>query len=100
MELFRAAEAKQPGAFGPYLSQSLSILGDRLQDTGDWKAAIPAYAEAVQLLRPYAEQYPQVFRDQLVRYAQKYANACDKGGVQADQEIISLIKTNVFKGWK
>lgn len=58
VDLYRWLKAASPARYEPDLARSISVISDRLEEQGQTNAAIAATGEALQLMRPYAEHYP------------------------------------------
>lgn len=58
VELYRRLAAQAPARFEPYLTTSLSVMGDRFEKAGSIRDAIDVAEEAERLCAPYAAAVP------------------------------------------
>ena len=57
--IYRRLAEQAPARFEPDLASSLNNLSNRQFETGKVSAAQATINEAIELIRPYAEKYPQ-----------------------------------------
>ena len=71
VEIRRRLAASSPARYEPDLARSISVMSDRLEEQGQTKAAIEATGEALRLMRPYAEGYPDSEHGRLFQVMQQ-----------------------------
>ena len=62
---------ENPAKFLPDLATSLGVRGDILMQTGDSDQAVTYYLRAIEILAPFAEQYPNSFAGRMYKEIQR-----------------------------
>ena len=89
--VYRELAALRPDAFRPDLARSLAVLGNCLEAMGSLDQAIARDREAVAMLLPYLQRWPDSYAGLMRAICTGYLRRCEAAGVEPDAELLAPV---------
>ncbi|MDP8225058.1 MAG: tetratricopeptide repeat protein [Candidatus Lernaella stagnicola] len=91
VDIRRELADARPDAFQPDLATSLGALGSVHRAMENHEAAAAAFKEGLKIILPYLQNLPKAFRQNAMKLARAYVEACTKAKVEADETLLAQV---------